>query len=197
VVGIGADEAEAYAPFTTEVRGRRVAVVAATQVLDRSLAASWTATAEQGGVASARRVDRLARAVREADASSDTVVVFLHWGVEEQSCPSGDQRALAQAMVEAGADVVVGSHAHRVLGGGRLGDAYVHYGLGNFAFHTRDAEAARTGVLELRVGDGGVVGSQWRPGRIEGRLPQLLDGAEAAAELAHWEGLRACTGLRP
>jgi poly-gamma-glutamate synthesis protein (capsule biosynthesis protein) len=125
------------------------------------------------------------------------VVVFLHWGVEEQSCPSGDQRELARVMVEAGADVVVGSHAHRVLGGGRLGDAYVHYGLGNFAFHPRDAEAARTGVLELRIGDDGVVGSRWRPGRIEGRLPRLLEGEDAAAELAHWEGLRACTGLRP
>ena len=197
LVGIGADEAEAYAPLVTEVRGRRVAVVAATQVLDRSLAEAWTATADQGGVASARRVDRLAAAVREADAGSDTVVVFLHWGVEEQSCPSGDQRELARAMVEAGADVVVGSHAHRVLGGGRLGGGYVHYGLGNFAFHPRDGEAARTGVLELRVGDEGVVGSLWHPGRIEGRLPRLLEGDEAAAELAHWEGLRACTGLRP
>ncbi|MCI3949759.1 MAG: putative protein of poly-gamma-glutamate biosynthesis (capsule formation)-like protein [Acidimicrobiales bacterium] len=197
LVGIGVDEDEAYAPFTTDVRGRRVAVVAATQVLDGSLAAAWTATDGQGGVASARRVERLAAAVREADAGSDTVVVFLHWGVEEQSCPSGDQRELARVMVEAGADVVVGSHAHRVLGGGRLGDAYVHYGLGNFAFHPRDAEAARTGVLELRIGDDGVVGSRWRPGRIEGRLPRLLEGEDAAAELAHWEGLRACTGLRP
>ena len=197
LVGIGADEGEAYAPFTTDVRGRRVAVLAATQVLDKSLAGSWTATGSQGGVASARRVDRLTEAVRAAAAASDTVVVFLHWGQEEESCPTADQRQLAGALVEAGADVVVGSHAHRVLGGGHLGDAYVHYGLGNFAFHPRDAEAARTGVLELRVGGDGVTDARWRPGRIEGRLPRLLSGDEAAAELAHWEGLRACTGLRP
>jgi hypothetical protein len=196
LVGIGADEAEAFEPFTTDVRGRRVSVVAATQVLDGSLAGSWTATGAQGGVASARRVHRLTGAVRAAAAGSDTVIVFLHWGVEEQSCPTADQRELARAVVEAGADVVVGSHAHRILGGGYLGDAYVHYGLGNFAFHPRDAEAARTGVLELRVGDGGVRDARWRPGHIEGRLPRLLEGDDAAAELAHWEGLRACTGLR-
>jgi poly-gamma-glutamate capsule biosynthesis protein CapA/YwtB (metallophosphatase superfamily) len=198
LIGIGADEDEAYAPFTTDVRGRRVSVVAATQVLDKSLVGSWTATGAQGGVASARRVDRLAQAVRTAAAQSDTVVVFLHWGVEEQSCPTADQRQLALAVVEAGADVVVGSHAHRLLGGGFLGDAYVHYGLGNFAFHPRDAEASRTGVLELRVGDEGVTGARWRPGRIDGgtRLPRLLEGGDAAAELAHWEGLRACAGLR-
>ena len=195
LIGVGADEAEAFEPFTADVRGHRVSVVAATQVLDGSLAASWTATGAQGGVASARRVQRLAQATRAAAADSDTVVVFLHWGVEEQSCPTADQRELARAVVEAGADVVVGSHNHRILGGGFLGDAYVHYGLGNFAFHPRDAEAARTGVLELRIGDDGVREARWRPGRIEGRLPQLLEGAPAAAELAHWEGLRACTGL--
>jgi poly-gamma-glutamate synthesis protein (capsule biosynthesis protein) len=198
LVGIGADEAEAYAPFTTDVRGRRVGVVAATQVLDKSLLGSWSATGAQSGVASARRVDRLTAAVRAAAAASDTVVVFLHWGVEEQSCPTADQRTLARAVVQAGADVVVGSHAHRLLGGGFLGDAYVHYGLGNFAFHPRDAEAARTGVLELRVGDEGVTEARWRPGRIDGatRLPRLLEGDAAAADLAHWEGLRACAGLR-
>jgi poly-gamma-glutamate synthesis protein (capsule biosynthesis protein) len=118
--------------------------------------------------------------------------------VEEQSCPTADQRTLARAVVQAGADVVVGSHAHRLLGGGFLGDAYVHYGLGNFAFHPRDAEAARTGVLELRVGDEGVTEARWRPGRIDGatRLPRLLEGDAAAGDLAHWEGLRACAGLR-
>ena len=198
LIGIGADEDEAYAPFTADVRGRRVAVVAATQVLDKSLVGSWTATGPHGGVASARHVDRLVRAVRAAADGSDTVIVFLHWGVEEQSCPTADQRDLARAVVEAGADVVVGSHAHRLLGGGFLGDAYVHYGLGNFAFHPRDAEAARTGVLELRVGDEGVTEAHWRPGRIDGgtRLPRLLEGDAAAGELAHWEGLRACAGLR-
>ena len=199
LIGIGADEDEAYAPFTTDIRGRRVSVLAATQVLDKSLVGSWTATTEQGGVASARRAHRLTAAVRAASQSSDTVVVFLHWGVEEQSCPTDDQRALASAVVDAGADVVVGSHAHRLLGGGFMGNAYVHYGLGNFAFHPRDAEAARTGVLELRVDDGGVTDARWRPGRIDGgtRLPRLLEGGAAAGELAHWEGLRACTGLRP
>jgi poly-gamma-glutamate synthesis protein (capsule biosynthesis protein) len=196
LIGIGADEEEAFAPWSTEVRGRRVAVVAATQVLDGSLAASWTATAGQGGVASARRVERLVAEVREAAARHDTVVVFLHWGVEEQACPSPDQRGLASALAGAGADVVVGSHAHRVLGGGFLGDTFVHYGLGNFAFHPRDEEAARTGVLELRIGDEGVVGHRWRPGRIEGRLPVLFEGDAGAAELAHWEGLRGCAGLR-
>ena len=88
VIGIGGDEDEAFAPFRAEVRGQRVAVIAATQVLDDNLIDSWTATATQGGLASAKRVDRLVAEVRAARATSDTVVVFLHWGVETETCPT-------------------------------------------------------------------------------------------------------------
>src|SRR4029450_6082886 len=108
---------------------------------------AWTATPTQPGLASARRIDRLVEAVSDARASVDTVVVFLHWGIERSTCPTGDQQSLAQTLVEAGADIVVGGHAHRLQGGGRLGNAVVHYGLGNFAFGTRTAGAARPGGL--------------------------------------------------
>ena len=74
-------------------------------------------------------VPRLVRAVREARATSDTVVVFLHWGIELDGCPTSTQRTLARQLVSAGADIVVGGHAHRLQGAGRLGRALVSYGL--------------------------------------------------------------------
>lgn len=57
IIGIGADVDEAFAPFTAEVKGQRVSVIGATQVLDSSLIQAWTATADHGGLASAKRVD--------------------------------------------------------------------------------------------------------------------------------------------
>lgn len=197
LIGIGGDEDEAYAPFSTEVRGQRIAVIAATQVLDSNLISAWTATADQGGLASAKRVDRLVQEVEAARVDHDTVVVFLHWGIEKMTCPTGDQQALAGALVDAGADIVVGGHAHRLQGGGRLGDAVVHYGLGNFLFKENSAEGARTGVLTVTVTGRRIDGYQWTPGRISGSVPAPLVGEEAATELAHWEGLRGCTGLSP
>ena len=151
VVGIGADDVEAFTPFRAEVKGQRVAVIGATQVLDSSLIGAWTATADHGGLASAKRVDRLVQEVEEARATSDTVIVFLHWGIEKMTCPSLDQQQLAQTLVDAGADIVVGGHAHRIQGGGRLGDAFVHYGLGNFLFKENSAEGARTGVPSAKL----------------------------------------------
>ena len=118
---------------------------------------------------------------------SDTVVVFLHWGIEKQTCPTGDQQALASALVDAGADIVVGGHAHRLQGGGRLGDAVVHYGLGNFLFKENSAEGARTGVFEVTVTGRRVDAYRWIPGRISGSVPQPLAGDEAARRAAYWD----------
>jgi poly-gamma-glutamate capsule biosynthesis protein CapA/YwtB (metallophosphatase superfamily) len=197
LIGIGGDEDEAFAPFVTEVKGQRIAVIAATQVLDSSLLELWTAGPDKGGLASAKRVDRLVAEVERARAENDTVVVFLHWGIEGQTCPSGDQQTLADTLVAAGADIVVGGHAHRVQGGGRLGDAVIHYGLGNFLFKENSAEGARTGVLEVDVTGRRIDGYRWVPGRISGSVPYPLEGAEAEAALQHWDGLRSCTNLTP
>jgi poly-gamma-glutamate capsule biosynthesis protein CapA/YwtB (metallophosphatase superfamily) len=197
IIGIGANETEAFAPYVADIGGQRVAVLAATQVLDGSLANAWTATPTQPGLASAKRIDRLVEAVTDARASVDTVVVFLHWGIERSTCPTGDQQSLAQTLVDAGADIVVGGHAHRLQGGGRLGNAVVHYGLGNLAFGARTAEAARTGVFVVTITGRRVDGYQWLPGRISDRRPFLLGGGDAQSELAYWNGLRRCTNLTP
>jgi poly-gamma-glutamate synthesis protein (capsule biosynthesis protein) len=150
VVGIGGDEQQAYAPHVVEVRGQRIAVLGATQVLDGSLQEAWTAGPGKPGLASAKREQRLLEEVARARQDADTVVVYLHWGRERDPCPLPRQESLARALVAAGADVVVGGHAHVPLGGGYLDGAYVDYGLGNFVFPSR-GEGVHSGVLTLTV----------------------------------------------
>ena len=50
--------------------------------------------------------------VRQADQSADVVIVSLHWGAEYQASPTTRQRALAQSLADAGADVIWGHHPH-------------------------------------------------------------------------------------
>lgn len=195
VIGVGADDAEAFAPFGAVVGGQRVAVIAATQVLDSELIDAWTATATQPGLASAKRVDRLVEEVQRARADHDTVVVYLHWGTESTTCPNEAQQSLAARLEQAGADLIVGGHAHRLLGAGRLGRSFVAYGLGNFLFQAASAEASATGVLEVTVAGRDVQSYRWIPGRITGGVPAPLPTAEAPAAVTSWEALRACTGL--
>ena len=121
-------------------------------------------------------------------------MVYMHWGVEGQTCPSPSQRNLARALAAAGADVVVGSHAHLQQGAGWLGDTYVDYGLGNFLwYHNGSPE---TGVLRVRIVDGHVVSDRWVPARIPLIGPPVpVHGRARTEAVARWRGLRACAGL--
>jgi poly-gamma-glutamate capsule biosynthesis protein CapA/YwtB (metallophosphatase superfamily) len=197
VVGIGLDDSQAYRPFRRTVNGQRIAVIGATQVLDDELITAWTAGRRKPGLASAKNVPRLVRAVRAARATSDTVVVFLHWGVELEQCPSSVQRTLARQLVAAGADVVVGGHAHRVQGAGRMGRALVGYGLGNFVWYGTSELSTQTGVLLVTVEARRVLGYRWVPARIVDGVPRPLAGAERGRARATWRSLRSCTGLKP
>jgi poly-gamma-glutamate capsule biosynthesis protein CapA/YwtB (metallophosphatase superfamily) len=202
VVGIGADEDEAFAPAVIDVDGTRVATLAASAADQDPTAdptAAWAAGPDRSGVAGALDPRRLLREVRRADRTADVVVVYVHWGVQGERCPTGDQRSLARRLVGEGADVVVGSHAHEVQGDGRLGPGYVAYGLGNFAWYS----PGPTGVLTLTVrpprvpvGRAEVTASRWWPATIGADgLASPDTGAAAAASRDRREALRECAGL--
>ncbi len=195
VVGIGADDTEAFAPARVTVKGLKIAIIGATQVLDANLITPWTATATKGGLASAKRVDRLVAEVKRAERSSDIVIVFLHWGTEKNECPNPAQKELARALAAAGTTLVVGGHAHRVQGGGFLGRTLVDYGLGNFGFRASSPDAAHTGVLTVTMQGSTVKGYAWHPGTIQSSRPVPLTGGAAQQAVATWNRLRACTGL--
>ena len=197
VVGAGRNDQHAYKPHRVTVKGQRIAIIGATQVLDDQLITAWTAGPGKMGLASAKDEPRLVRAVREARRTSDTVVVYLHWGVELASCPTGHQRSLARKLVDAGADVVVGSHAHVLLGAGKLKRALVAYGLGNFVFYASREVTSQSGVLEVAVTGRRIDRYRWFPARISGGIPYPISGSDRAQALASWRSLRSCTDLKP
>lgn len=201
VVGIGSDAAHAYAPAILDVRGVEVAVLGATQVPDWTLA-TWSASAARPGVASASSPARLAAAVRAARIRADVVVVYLHWGTDYTTCPNALQRRTAQALAAAGADVVLGSHAHRLQGGGWLGRTYVGYGLGNFVWWRSRMPDAVTGVLTLTVdrppgaARAAVTEASFAPLTIStDGVPRAGGTAAMSAARSAWQKLRGCSGL--
>jgi poly-gamma-glutamate capsule biosynthesis protein CapA/YwtB (metallophosphatase superfamily) len=195
VIGIGLDAKRAYAPYRQTVGGQRIAVIGATQVLDDHLISSWTAGPGKPGLASAKDVPRLVQEVRRARRTSDTVVVYLHWGVELERCPTTDQRTLARTLTRAGADIVVGGHAHRLLGAGKMGKALVGYGLGNFVWYGTSELSTQTGILFVTATGRRIDSYRWAPARIVDGVPRPLTGSERARGLASWRSLRGCTGL--
>ena len=200
VIGSGKDADAAYSPYLVTLHGWRVAVLGASQVIAPELIDDWAAGPGHPGIASAYDVGRLTRAVREARRHADVVVVYLHWGEERNPCPTDRQRTLARQLVDAGADVVVGSHAHVVQGsgflraGGRKG--YVAYGLGNFLFYASGSgPSTRTSVLTITMAGQKVHEAVRTPARLSSGWTTPLIGREAAREVARQEALRDCAGL--
>lgn len=197
VVGIGADAHAAFAPWRTTVHGVKVAVLAASQVRDETLA-NYSAGPSSPGIASADS-DRLVAAVRAAKAAGYAVVVYLHWGIEFETCPDDDQRGLADSLARAGASAVIGTHAHVLQGAGwRADGAYVAYGLGNYLWwRSFGNNQDDNGVLTLTFRHARVVAARFAPAHLDNRgIPVPSRGSEAARINQQWAQDRACAGLR-
>ncbi|MEU8821732.1 CapA family protein [Actinoplanes sp. NPDC048796] len=195
--GAGRDVDEAFRPWRAEVRGVRIAVFGFSQVDD--LAADWAAGPGRAGIALAADTDRAVRAVAAARADSDLVIVMPHGGTEGDPCPTRRQQEFARRMIEAGADIIVGAHAHVLQGAGRLGGGYVAYGLGNLLWYSPGLFppfSARAGVLTLTVRDRTVVRSELTPTVRSGSgRPEVLTGWRAAMARQNFTDLRDCAGL--
>lgn len=68
------------------------------------------------------------------DGGAQITIVYFHWGVELDTVPGEFERAVGRTAIDAGADLVVGSHPHVVQGYEKYNDRYIVYSLGNFSF---------------------------------------------------------------
>lgn len=206
VVGIGRDASEAFAPEILEVRGVKVAFVSASQVHEETTT-YFAAGPGIPGIASALPRDRILQAVRDAREEADVVVAYMHWGIEGATCPGDEAIASARDLEAAGADVILGDHAHRVNGAGWVGDAYVHFGLGNFVYYLNTEPAGHTGVLTVTVDVPAsdeprpdrplVTDADWDAMLISGDgIPRRQDHATTARLHEVFESSRDCTPAR-
>jgi poly-gamma-glutamate synthesis protein (capsule biosynthesis protein) len=79
-----------------------------------------------------RRIADDMAAARQAGA--DRIIVNLHWGEEEVYLPKSDDVRVARAIVDAGADLILGHHAHRIQPFEIYQGKHIFYGLGNAIF---------------------------------------------------------------
>lgn len=198
IVGIGANAKEAYAAAYLKVRGHTIAVLGATQVPDWTLR-TWPAGATRPGVAGAATLDQLAKAVRLAARRAELVIVYLHWGTDYTTCPNALQQRTARGLADAGAGLIVGAHAHRLMGAGWLGSTYVDFGLGNFVWWRRNSAAdATTGVLTVAFDPAAkrVTKASWKPMMVTASgIPEVRTGDDGKRLLRNWNAARGCTGL--
>lgn len=65
---------------------------------------------------------------------ADLVIYAPHWGIEMTYSPNATQVRLGHAAIDAGADIVWGSHPHVLQPIEEYGDGVIYYSMGNFSF---------------------------------------------------------------
>jgi poly-gamma-glutamate synthesis protein (capsule biosynthesis protein) len=160
VVGAGNSLEAAFQPAIISIGEMRIAFLAMNGIpypgyggeRDRNAwhTADWDLERMQESIAIARR---------EADA----VLVIVHWGDEYEPHAGPYQRRLAHALVEMGADAVIGSHTHtlqetEVYVSQKRPDrpGFIAYGLGNFVFDQYDERTRYGQALSLEFDQGGL-----------------------------------------
>ncbi|MFC1943686.1 CapA family protein, partial [Chloroflexota bacterium] len=144
-VGGGKDLLSAQKPVFLERKGYRIGFLAYASYFDKG----FEATEQHPGL-SPVRVDPLyapphineedlkamIAAISETKAQADIVVVSHHWGVSLGRTLTVYQRYLAHQTIDAGADIVLGSHPHILQGIELYKNKVICYSLGNFVFGT-------------------------------------------------------------
>lgn len=75
--------------------------------------------------------EQISRIVGDAKRKCDFLSVALHWGIEKKTVPSAYQVSLGRAWIDAGADLVIGSHPHVLQGAEVYKKKLIFYSLGN------------------------------------------------------------------
>jgi len=174
VSGAGEDLAAAREPALLEAGGQTVAILAYD-----AIAGYYHATSSKTGsaplTASFVRADIKAARAKGAD----VVIVFPHWGTEYRARPFEAQQRLARMIIDAGADMVIGNHAHWAAALEIHDGRPIWYALGNFVFDQTWSEPTMEGItLELTFHGAELRQIRMRPHIILDKAqPNFLDPA--------------------
>jgi hypothetical protein len=172
--GAGRNLAAARAPAIMKIDGIKVAILSYDTIAKYYAAgpgkpgsAQLTAANVKVDVAAARK------------AGAQIVIVYPHWGTEYSPRPFSAEQALAHAVIDAGADMIIGNHAHWVGAMEIYKGHPIWYALGNFVFDQIWSEPTSEGLLlQLTFRGSQLVQVRLQPTVIlDGAQPNLLNPA--------------------
>jgi len=147
------------------------------------LAISDVACGPSSGAEVARASNRvlLEAAIAKARSQADIVACLVHWGIENTSIVTDEQRELARWLIDNGVDLVVGSHPHCVQSLDFYHDCPVAYSLGNLVFDGAPTVDSwnHGALLEVRLSvNAKITASRLVPIILEDGLPKIVTSPE-------------------
>ena len=175
-VGAGDDLAHAMQPSIIQAGQRSFGFLAASRIIPEI---SWNVENQQPGMLCTYDSALLCQAIQETKQQCDFLTVYVHWGIEKSSMPEEYQKQLAYQYIDAGADLVIGSHPHVLQGIEYYNGKPIVYSLGNYIFNQ---EISSTVLLKVRVTLQNEAVLKLIPAYASGAKTQWMD-SEAEAEL--------------
>ena len=145
VIGGGTNYAEAHKPFIKEIEGAKIAFLGYTDLIPSSIGSKTARPA-----IAYFDIDQAVADVKNAREKADVVVVSLHWGNEYETTQNPAQEKVSKALIDAGAQLIIGHHPHVIQPVEEYGGGYIAYSLGNFVFDQNSTQDTKTG-LALKV----------------------------------------------
>lgn len=175
-VGAGENRKEAKEHINyQDVNGVRVATLGFTD----AFVEGTIATKDRNGLLSANPdvlFDMIEKAKNEDHGNADLVVVNVHWGQEYDTEATPRQKALAKAMVDAGADIIIGHHPHVLQSFDVYKDGIIFYSLGNFVFDQGWTRTKDSAMVQYNLTEDGKATIDVIPLQIEEATPRLAAG---------------------
>lgn len=178
-IGAGRNLEEAKKPVILEKKGKRIGFLGASRVIP---VGSWNAGADTPGMLTTYDPTLLVEEIRALRDQCDYLVVYVHWGIERKERPESYQRQLGQQYIDAGADLVVGSHPHVLQGVEYYRGKPIIYSLGNFVF---GSSIPRTALLTVRW-DGETADLRFTPGTSSGGSTRAFTEPEKRQEFGQY-----------
>ena len=79
------------------------------------------------------------------------IIVCPHWGIEHTTQPTPWQRRHAHALIDAGADIIIGHHTHTLQSIERYKEKPIYYSIGNFIFDQTKPINTRACMVQIRI----------------------------------------------
>jgi hypothetical protein len=176
-------EAGASEPLYHEIDGVRLAFLAFNAIPEANPLAACQPTSTCWPLPVRWDPVEAAASIVSAKAGADAVIVSIHWGFEYEPWQDPSQEKMAEIMLEAGADLIIGHHPHVAQAIVVNGEGVTAYSLGNFVFDQGTADTSQGLALRVYFDRDGLRGVQALPIK-SGTRPRLLSAIEGDALLA-------------
>lgn len=185
-VGVGSNITKAKENINyQDVKGVRVATLGFTDVYGKNAVAKNN----QAGLLNSNPdllFEMIGNAKDAKKGNADLVVVNMHWGQEYATSATGRQTELAKAVIDAGADIIIGHHPHVVQSFDMYKDGIIFYSLGNFIFDQGWTRTKDSAMVQYHLNENGQATIDVVPLLIKEATPRPATSSIDTSRIFRW-----------